>query len=121
MHTSAAVYSAVSGSTPTTHGPSSFDDWFAQHPGRQATFSQPVVFDQSTGAYSFALPSFWPIDGEDPAMSPSVLRTHFPDRLLSSSQTDAVPMEAVQCRQEGHVHAVRLQNIDNIYVQQQRL
>jgi len=58
-----AVYAAVSGSTPTTHGPASFDDWFAAHPGRQAPFSQPVAFDQSTGAYSFALPSFWPIDG----------------------------------------------------------
>jgi len=64
------VYAAVSGSTPTTHGPASFDDWFAAHPGRQAPFSQLVAFDQSTGAYSFALPSFWPIDGEDHALSP---------------------------------------------------
>ena len=59
-----AVYAAVSGSTPTTHGQASFDDWFAPHAGRQALFSMPVGFDQSDGAYSLALPSFWPIDGE---------------------------------------------------------
>lgn len=58
------MYAAVDGSTPTTHGPSSFDDWFAQHAGRQVAFSQPVAYNTSDGAYSLAMPAFWPIDGE---------------------------------------------------------
>lgn len=58
------MYSAVDSTTPTTHGPSSFDDWFAQHAGRQVAFSQPVAYNESDGAYSLAMPNFWPIDGE---------------------------------------------------------
>ena len=58
-----AVYAAITGSTPTTHGPQSFDDWFAAHAGRQTGFSMPLTYDPSQGAYSLALSQFWPIDG----------------------------------------------------------
>lgn len=61
-----AVYASVSGSTATTHGPASFDDWFASHPGRQVPFSMPVAFDEASGAFSLALAAFWPIDGISP-------------------------------------------------------